>query len=219
MDSEQKNRIKTEIKFEYFLDRHKEFIAYLCFIQQQISKGNKIPARVIKKIGDILSEIQPEQDIRSTFIINETFNRFNNKTYNFNYNRRLKNILLGDIPPDKLLQQIEQKKPKKDYFNVQINLKTIITHVVNKTFTKYTNNTTVQKDDCIINIFDCVEKYCKDNLNKKNYDFFTLYKKQTIAAFITIQYGFHLTEDRNPTNYQLFQATRNAIKKRGKTYS
>ncbi|MGE0561971.1 MAG: hypothetical protein AB7O47_09160 [Flavobacteriales bacterium] len=216
MDSEQKKRVKTEIKFEYYLDRHKEFINYLCFIQKQVSNGNKIPARVLKKVSDILSEPHSEFDIRKSFIINETFNRFNNKTYNFNYNRRLKTISLGDIPLEELVQEIEQESTKRSYFNIKVNLKTIITHTINETYIKYANNTIVPKDDCIINIFDCVEKYCKDNLNKKNYDFLTLYKKQTIVGFITTQYGFHLTEDRNPNNYQLFQATRNAIKKRGK---
>ncbi|MCC7332183.1 MAG: hypothetical protein IT232_06200 [Flavobacteriales bacterium] len=210
MASESENRVKKTFKIEYFIDRENELFAYICFVRKHIELGSKIPNRVINKIESIFDEANSLQDFRKDLIIDDVYKRFNNKYYHFRYKIKLFNE--EDIPNEDGSQDSEILIETYD-------LKSLITQVVNDTYFQYSNNQKPIKDDCITNIFDCVEKYCKDNLNKKNYNFLKPYKKQAIAGFIATQYGFHLTEDRNPTNYQLFQATRNAIKKRGKTYS
>lgn len=237
MDSEPIKRKKRVVTFEYYEDRHEEFVGYFCFIQKHLSKGNPIPNRVLKKIGNILNEVTPEQDFGNTLIINEVFNRFNDKNYYFSYTHKKQNIYsegisyslgsLGDIPYEELMGKDAPPPPpiiekRKKYSYTTINLKDLITHAVNDTYKEYAFKLNLEKDDCIIAVYTCIEKYCKDHLNKKNAIFLTTYKKQVLAGFITTQYGWHLTDTRKTTkstNNRLFQATRNAIKKRDKNLS
>ncbi len=208
MDSENKNRKISSINLNYYSDREKELFSYLCFVKSKVDEGVKIPARVLNKIGNIFEEVTPTQYLGQKLIIDTVIKRFNNEDYRFKCSKIL---FIEDIPNEDGSPNILKLV---DNYNIQ----NLITHIIKET---YYNDIykKIDKDDCIILVYNCLEKYCNENLNKKTNKLLTTYKKQVLAGFITIQYGFCLMEDRTPTNYQLFQATRNAIKKRGKNLS
>lgn len=203
MDSENQNRKISSINLNYYSDREKELFSYLCFVKSKVDEGVKIPSRVLNKIGNIFEEVTPTQNLGKKIITDTVIKRFDNEDYQFEYEKLL------------FTEQEENENGEVDFFDFidTYNITHLINHIIENTY--YTEITKkINKDDCIIIIFNCIEQYCNNNLDDKTNKLLTPYKKQVLAGFITIQYGFHLTENRNPTNSMLFQATRNAIKKR-----
>lgn len=68
------------------------------------------------------------------------------------------------------------------------------------------------KDYIVSCIYQLLEKYYSDLIDVSQSNPLTVYKMSVIAGYCTISLGYKLTTNKNPSNSEIFHATRNAIK-------
>lgn len=71
----------------------------------------------------------------------------------------------------------------------------------------------VDKDDAIAFFYQAFNDEYKNRIEATDQDSFTLYKQAVISGILAMSVGYTLTTRLNPTNEEIYQCTRNAIKK------
>lgn len=172
------------IKFqlEFYEDQRYELMAYHHFIQQQVNKGNKIPARIIKKYLSFFTMpiYHKEYDWKKKegIIIRAVMVRFISSKCVFDLNKNGNNYCF----------------PKMIIYAVEKTARVI-----------KLNKTAFTKDDIVKYIHKFIIEYLGNSYKIRPYHL------GYIVAFIAIQFGFKLTT-RKLTNDSLFGSVRNTLK-------
>lgn len=72
----------------------------------------------------------------------------------------------------------------------------------------------VDKDTAISFFYEALSEWAKGKLIKAHQKNFTHYKMSVLAGLLTILSGYPVCNNKKPTNEQIFQATKNAVKRK-----
>ncbi|HEY9082889.1 MAG TPA: hypothetical protein VIN73_06120 [Vicingaceae bacterium] len=211
-----KTQKRKSLTLYYLEEDEQQFISYLCFAICKANSGNKIPARVIMKLYELHDKASTKHLTKIFELIQKTFDFFNNRYYNFSGKWTVE-LFKADIydldKPNNLLDKFTHK-------NYKYGLLEMITTVVSDTYPEHHGKIKkIHKDDCFIAIYDAIESYILNFCPKKVNKILTTYKKQVIAAYIATLYGYDFVEKKKLSKKNLFQNTRNSLKKRGNNNS
>jgi hypothetical protein len=198
------------LDFRIYDDTYPQFCAYLTFINDCIDRGDKMPARVLKKwfsffVGDPLEYFLENQRESLTLKVLTRFK--NDSTYDFTVIREEEG---WDVP--------FYNNSGSGIINVQHSLSEMINRgcslMINEQFRNIDQGKIklpLTRDELFIELY----RYFKGYVSRIN-DVLPDYKDsrlQTIAAFTIHEMGFPFTDQKNPSNQLLFQRSRNAASK------
>ena len=186
---------ENDFIFKVKNEKFKDFLSYSCFIGGLIDKRSRIPQRVFDKYMSFFVPVKEEIDKlfyeKHTPIIDEhiqkVFDYFSkNKGYKFEY------INTEEFQQYSLRHMIEKIVPN-------LYLKQILYKI--------------EKEEFIRMAFQETENYLA-GFSEENGNNITKYKMQVISGYIAIIVGYGITNASPLTNDAIFQATRNAFKKK-----
>jgi hypothetical protein len=210
-NTETKTRKAIPVPFEIYEDEFESFCAYFTFIYDLTNRGSKVPVRVLKKFFKFLKLVGTYQEdmtkARIENLTNKVFNHFEkNSHYNFSNKKRvLPSAWFG------------RTKPKGKL--VEYNLKGLLMIVFQEVLEKKEIKLLKEKDECIRFVYNSISKFREQNLTGKTKGNLTHYKMSVITAHVVISLDVKITENKYPSNEDLFQSVKHALTKQEKLKS
>ncbi len=215
--SKVKNRPTIEIKYEVFKEDYLKYSAYMFFIHKLMEKGEKIPARVLKKYFSFFSMSGEEKAAQQEWRIKETYKTILPTLIKTKYSFSGSKLFKGDpvFTPPPLIDEIEnsERELQREPTKIPFSLENLLLRVIEKSITIIENDKIADRDEIIRIIYSQIVVYKRLNLNQTHKVFLTPYKMGVITATITSALGYTLGKKKATTNHELFQSVRHAIEK------
>ncbi len=219
-----------KFQIEIYLEDYCAVDSYIKFVQRHVNQGDKIPARVLKKLFTLLNSHKQIQEQRAMVLensvlalIDTVMNRFKGTKYDFNetvvkseedfFHFIAEDITNGMKQPTKKKRNRKAKFVNKEY---HYSLEELVVNIFQELFGPFNAREQFKKDDCLRFVYGKVSNYYRlcygEKLDGKDY------QMRVVTAFITQTVGFELTskkrgsvKDRRFSNSDLYEATRNAL--------
>jgi hypothetical protein len=212
-----------KIELEYDEDQACALWRFEIFFEKNLEKGNKIPARAIKKLFTIIRFTKEERkkQIEQQFDIiqQETIKRFStDKNYKFEYTATEEEF---DITKMEFPGQSKPSKKTKKYKPRKYKVTYSLQSMLHQTFTSLKKNF---EDIWLENAMEkrketfCKEVYLSLNgyrrqLDKRHKKFISKYKLYTITGYVAQLYQIPICTKKDPSNHQIYQGIRHTLEK------
>lgn len=179
-----------------------DFVWYCEYIKILVERGDKIPARVLRKLGTFIIDTQKEADEKLTNlksqIVTNVYEKHKSGIYDFCVTEEIEisgiNLWFWELSNKK-----SHDPKKKSHIHVkEYNLQSMIKHAVDKTI-HHRNNI---KGFVITHLYHYINEYFKGYAQECP---LSDYGKNVIVGEIAMQFGFTLSSKKNLTNAQIHQ--------------
>jgi hypothetical protein len=185
-----------ELKLNYYSDKSDKLLAYYSFLQEHIKRGDKIPARVLKRFIAIFEEPALIHDdlisLQKKFLIAKTIHFFSKiDGYLFKKTIMVSHKDYNDIPVQ-----------KKDLYEKEYSFHDMIAQAYNMVSFQEVPKTLKEKRDFARKIYKHIDGYISKKFTKKKY---TIYRRMVVTAYISAQFGVLKTEEQyNDSDYTAY---------------
>ena len=188
-------------------DKKESFITYLCYIDKWVQKGQKIPARVIKKL---MTFVEFEEDYKKEFVKAEILDKIDNIFYPY----FLKSNYDFSVKKDEAAEDFYMIDENITTKVVEYNLKGMLVYILEHIYDEYDLNKKfkIKAGIYLLNLFTIKFQIILSKIVKCEVEL-SKYQKYVITAYIVLHFGFGLSEKEEMTNQDLYQSVRAVLDK------
>lgn len=208
---EGENKKRNTIKFEFEIDEDDfdKFIGYHNFLDSCIEQKVKIPSRVMSTYFQLMIWDGADELTRKRIdqLSEKVYARYSqNSVYDFTIQ---KTEMHQDVPVDGVA---EEASPIEVEYSLKKMIREGCEYIVREQIADKKRRTYIDRDQFTGLLYNKHVEYI-DYIRSDFKDGYRNSRLQTISAYTLHALGYPYAETDNPTNRQLFQKSRNAIKK------